>query len=138
MRRVRLHLKEEEKLNCVNSFYTSARSVVAFAGENAIVIVAGANMLLGKGELQRAQAALEKAKVVVCQLEVSPDTSLKALQMAQQNHGQFSTVCLFVSLSPSLSEALFWDWSSMKLSNRNISDRSIALLINMLSMFTKH
>ncbi|XP_036449524.1 ribokinase isoform X4 [Colossoma macropomum] len=64
----------------------AASIIVNDAGENAIVIVAGANMLLGKEELQRAQAALKKAKVVVCQLEVSPDTSLKALQMAQQNH----------------------------------------------------
>ncbi|KAI4905076.1 hypothetical protein NFI96_002314, partial [Prochilodus magdalenae] len=64
----------------------AASIIVNDAGENAIVIVAGANMLLGKEELLRAHAALEKAKVVVCQLEVSPDTSLKALQMAQQNH----------------------------------------------------
>lgn len=60
----------------------------ALAGENAIVIVAGANMLLGNDELQKALPAIRHAKVLVCQLEISPQTSLQALHMAQQNKGQ--------------------------------------------------
>uniref|UniRef100_A0A4W4EJP9 Ribokinase n=1 Tax=Electrophorus electricus TaxID=8005 RepID=A0A4W4EJP9_ELEEL len=63
-----------------------ASITVNTAGQNAIVIVAGANMLLGEEELQRAQGALGKAKVLVCQLEVSPDTSLQALRIARKNH----------------------------------------------------
>ncbi|RXN16355.1 ribokinase isoform X1 [Labeo rohita] len=55
-------------------------------GENAIVIVAGANMLLGQEELQRALTVIVNAKVLVCQLEIDPDTSLQALRMAQENH----------------------------------------------------
>ncbi|XP_062862842.1 ribokinase isoform X2 [Trichomycterus rosablanca] len=62
-----------------------ASIIVNDAGENAIVIVAGANMLLGENELQRAHSALVKAKVLVCQLEVSPQTSLQALRMARQS-----------------------------------------------------
>ena len=58
------------------------------AGENAIVIVAGANMLLGGEELQKALPAIRHAKVLVCQLEISPKTSLEALRMAQENKGQ--------------------------------------------------
>lgn len=58
------------------------------AGENAIVIVAGANMLLGSEELQKALPAISHAKVLVCQLEISPQTSLEALRMAQENKGQ--------------------------------------------------
>lgn len=59
-----------------------------WAGENAIVIVAGANMLLGEEELQQALPAIRKAKVLVCQLEISSQTSLQALQMAHDNKGQ--------------------------------------------------
>ncbi|XP_010772975.1 ribokinase isoform X1 [Notothenia coriiceps] len=56
--------------------------------DNAIVIVAGANMLLGSEELHRALPAISHAKVLVCQLEISPQTSLQALRMAQENKGQ--------------------------------------------------
>lgn len=58
------------------------------AGDNAIVIVAGANMLLGSEELKRALPAISHSKVLVCQLEISPQTSLEALRMAQENKGQ--------------------------------------------------
>ncbi|XP_041669450.1 ribokinase isoform X2 [Cheilinus undulatus] len=63
----------------------AASIIVNSAGENAIVIVAGSNMLLGSEELQRALPAIRQAKVLVCQLEVNPQTSLQALQMAQEN-----------------------------------------------------
>ncbi|XP_030642156.1 ribokinase [Chanos chanos] len=64
----------------------AASIIVNDAGENAIVIVAGANMLLGDEDLQHAWPVLSRAKVLVCQLEISPDTSLQALRMAQQRH----------------------------------------------------
>ncbi|KAG7510569.1 ribokinase isoform X1 [Solea senegalensis] len=63
----------------------AASIIVNDAGENVIVIVAGANMLLGSEELQKALPAITHAKVLVCQLEVSPQTSLLALRMAQEN-----------------------------------------------------
>ncbi|XP_030299275.1 ribokinase isoform X2 [Sparus aurata] len=63
----------------------AASIIVNSAGENAIVIVAGANMLLGSAELQEALPAISHAKVLVCQLEISPQTSLQALRMAQEN-----------------------------------------------------
>ncbi|KAM9341012.1 ribokinase [Symphorus nematophorus] len=63
----------------------AASIIVNDAGENAIVIVAGANMLLGSDELQEALPAIRHAKVLVCQLEISPQTSLEALRMAQEN-----------------------------------------------------
>ncbi|XP_013865468.1 ribokinase [Austrofundulus limnaeus] len=65
---------------------TGAASItVNDAGENAIVIVAGANMLLGSEELQQALPAIRKAKVLVCQLEINPQISFQALQMARDN-----------------------------------------------------
>ncbi|XP_069392531.1 ribokinase isoform X2 [Paralichthys olivaceus] len=63
----------------------AASIIVNDAGENVIVIVAGANMLLGSQELQDALPAISHAKVLVCQLEISPQTSLSALCMAQEN-----------------------------------------------------
>lgn len=58
-----------------------------FAGENAIVIVAGANMLLSCDELRDVCPAVARAKVLVCQLEISPETSLQALRMAHDHKG---------------------------------------------------
>lgn len=62
----------------------AASIIVNDAGENAIVIVAGANMQLNTEDLQDMQPSLSQAKVLVCQLEISPQTSLKALCMAQE------------------------------------------------------
>ncbi|XP_026164440.1 ribokinase isoform X2 [Mastacembelus armatus] len=68
-----------------NSATGAASIIVNDAGENAIVIVAGANMLLGSEELHKALPAIRHTKVLVCQLEISPQTSLQALRMAQEN-----------------------------------------------------
>ncbi|TMS21655.1 Ribokinase [Larimichthys crocea] len=71
-----------------SSAATGAASIIVNdAGENAIVIVAGANLLLGSEELQKALPAISRGKVLVCQLEISPQTSLQALRMAQENKG---------------------------------------------------
>lgn len=63
-----------------------------WTGENAIVIVAGANMLLSSEELQNVLPAISCTKVLVCQLEISPKTSLQALRMAQENKGEWVLV----------------------------------------------
>lgn len=62
-----------------------ATIIVNDAGENAIVIVAGANLLLGDEELRKALPAISRAKVLVCQLEINAQASLQALRMAQEN-----------------------------------------------------
>ncbi|CAI8004815.1 Ribokinase [Geodia barretti] len=54
-------------------------------GENCIVIVSGANMTLSPADVQAAAHLIRGSKVVVCQLEVPPDTSLEALRLAKQN-----------------------------------------------------
>ncbi|KAK7904513.1 hypothetical protein WMY93_017120 [Mugilogobius chulae] len=63
----------------------AASIIVNDAGENAIVIVAGANMLLNTEDLKHMQPSLICAKVLVCQLEISAQTSLKALCMARES-----------------------------------------------------
>ncbi|XP_042645203.1 ribokinase isoform X2 [Tyto alba] len=52
-------------------------------GQNVIVIVPGANLLLNVEDLKRASDVICKAKVVVCQLEITPAVSLEALKMAR-------------------------------------------------------
>lgn len=46
-------------------------------------------MLLGEQELERARSALVKAKVLLCQLEISSHITLQALRMARQSNGQW-------------------------------------------------
>uniref|UniRef100_A0A8C8F9I8 Ribokinase n=1 Tax=Oncorhynchus tshawytscha TaxID=74940 RepID=A0A8C8F9I8_ONCTS len=69
-----------------SSFYWATSSCVTSAGEIAIVIVAGTNLLVGGKDLWWALSARMHAKVLVCQLEVSPHTSLQALLLAQENN----------------------------------------------------
>ncbi|XP_038607428.1 ribokinase [Tachyglossus aculeatus] len=63
---------------------TGAASIlVDNEGQNVIVIVAGANMLLNFEDLKKATGIISKAKVMICQLEIAPITSLEALKMAR-------------------------------------------------------
>lgn len=65
---------------------TGAASIIVNAeGQNAIVIVAGANLLLNPKDLTKASAAICGARVMVCQLEISPAVSLQALKMAHKS-----------------------------------------------------
>ncbi|CAI5770814.1 ribokinase isoform X1 [Podarcis lilfordi] len=60
----------------------AASIIVNKEGENFIVIVAGANLLLNSDDLKRAAHVISNAKVMVCQLEITPAISLEALKMA--------------------------------------------------------
>lgn len=53
------------------------------AGNNAIVIVTGANDLLTEDEINEARPAMAAAGVVVCQLEIPVETTQKALRAAR-------------------------------------------------------
>ncbi|XP_007665247.3 ribokinase [Ornithorhynchus anatinus] len=61
----------------------TASILVNNEGQNVIVIVAGANLLLDFQDLKKAADVISKAKVMVCQLEIAPATSLEALKMAR-------------------------------------------------------
>ncbi|KAI5125233.1 ribokinase isoform X2 [Manis pentadactyla] len=63
----------------------TASIIVNSEGQNIIVIVAGANLLLNTQDLREAASAIGRAKVMICQLEVTPTTSLEALTMAHSN-----------------------------------------------------
>ncbi|XP_074845914.1 ribokinase isoform X2 [Carettochelys insculpta] len=65
---------------------TGAASIIVNGeGQNVIVIVAGANLLLDSEDLKRAADAICKAKVIICQLEITPAISLEALKMAHSS-----------------------------------------------------
>ncbi len=53
-------------------------------GDNSIVIVAGANDLLTADEIENARSCIASADVLVCQLEIPLEVSLKALSVAKE------------------------------------------------------
>lgn len=63
----------------------TASIIVNNEGQNIIVIVAGANLLLNTEDLKKAAKTISRAKVMICQLEITPETSLEALMMAHSN-----------------------------------------------------
>jgi ribokinase len=52
-------------------------------GENAIVIVTGANARMAAADIERAREAIAAADVLVCQLEIPHDATLAALRIAR-------------------------------------------------------
>ncbi|XP_060042767.1 ribokinase isoform X2 [Erinaceus europaeus] len=63
----------------------TASIIVNNEGQNIIVIVAGANLLLNTEDLRGAVSVISRARVMLCQLEISPATSLGALAMARSS-----------------------------------------------------
>ncbi|XP_023566870.1 ribokinase isoform X3 [Octodon degus] len=63
----------------------AASIIVNNEGHNIIVIVAGANLLLNTEDLKEAARVISRAKVMICQLEITPATSLEALTMAHNS-----------------------------------------------------
>ncbi|KAI0219595.1 Ribokinase [Lamellibrachia satsuma] len=53
------------------------------SGKNTIVIVSGANLLLNEASISRAESVIKAAKVMICQLEISPKVTLEALKLAK-------------------------------------------------------
>ncbi|NXW74077.1 RBSK Ribokinase, partial [Hirundo rustica] len=77
----------------------TASIIVNSEGQNVIVIVPGANLLLNFEDLKRASDVICKAKVVVCQLEITPAVSLEALKM-----GHASGVKTLFNPAPALAD----------------------------------
>ena len=58
------------------------------------MIVSGANLSLQPTDVSRAEQLFSKAAVVVCQLEVPPETSLAALIAGRKHGGVCVSVCV--------------------------------------------
>ncbi|XP_052275233.1 ribokinase-like isoform X2 [Dreissena polymorpha] len=54
-------------------------------GQNSVVIVPGANLLLSEADLEAAEEVISKSKVIICQLEIDPKVTLSALKMARKH-----------------------------------------------------
>lgn len=54
------------------------------AGDNAIIIVTGANELLGEAEIEQARPVIAAADVLICQLEIPLGPTLAALRIARE------------------------------------------------------
>lgn len=61
---------------------------MTFLGQNSIVIVPGANLLLSTSDLDTAEDVISRSKVIVCQLEIDPKVTLAALKMAKKHDGR--------------------------------------------------
>lgn len=72
-----------------------AQITVADSGENQIVIVPGANSRLEESDIttKNVKELIANAKVVVAQLETSPDVALAALSLCSNVH-YYQTVCV--------------------------------------------
>src|SRR5213593_227228 len=53
-------------------------------GDNAIIIVTGANDLLSEADVEQARPAIRAASALFCQLEIPPEISLAALRIARE------------------------------------------------------
>ncbi|MES2068713.1 MAG: ribokinase [Pseudomonadota bacterium] len=60
--------------------------IVTDAGDNSIVLAAGANASLSAADVEAAQSAISSAQLLVCQLETPLATVTRAIQLARQ-HG---------------------------------------------------
>lgn len=63
----------------------AASIVVDAAGENCIVIVAGANLKMTPSDVEQAEGVIQGASVLVCQGEITPAATLAALRLAQKH-----------------------------------------------------
>ncbi len=61
-------------------------------GRNLLVAVPGANLTLAPADVERAAGAIRSADVLVCQLEVPLETTLRALQIAREGGARRDSV----------------------------------------------
>ncbi|XP_066474756.1 ribokinase isoform X2 [Tiliqua scincoides] len=73
---------ENFKKNGIPIEFVGQAEDAATGAASIIVNGEGANLLLDIGDLKRAAHVITRAKVMVCQLEVTPSVSLEALKMA--------------------------------------------------------
>lgn len=75
--------------SCFESLRRPLSLYFYFPGQNAIVIVSGANLKLTETDVQRSEGLISSARVVVCQLEIKPDVTITALKLAKKHNGNF-------------------------------------------------
>ncbi|CAF2106016.1 unnamed protein product [Rotaria magnacalcarata] len=53
-------------------------------GQNSIIVILGANLLLNEDDIQKAEDIIRQSKVVVCQLEIRLETVIKTFEIAKK------------------------------------------------------
>nr|XP_021145162.1 ribokinase isoform X6 [Columba livia] len=101
----------------------TASIIVNSEGQNVIVIVPGANLLLNSEDLKRASDVICNAKVVVCQLEITPAVSLEALKMAHASGGSWRQFYGSTGLLPGLLSQVTHGGNDQEVELRCISER---------------
>ncbi|MBC7809517.1 MAG: ribokinase [Burkholderiales bacterium] len=61
-------------------------------GQNAIIVIMGANFGLTPAEVRNARPAIWAADVVMCQLEIPIESSLEAFRVAKERHDPITTI----------------------------------------------
>ena len=61
--------------------------LICSAGQNSIIIVSGANLLLSEKDVMDAEPVIKGCRVLLCQLEISSSTTLAALKLAKKHNG---------------------------------------------------
>ena len=95
-------LSLEEKDYGLNVIFNQPLLIASFvlglvSGQNAIIIVSGANLRLDESDVAQAEELLATSKVLVCQLEIRPETTLAALTLAKKHKGLCLPFCVFYS-----------------------------------------
>ncbi|KAJ8308715.1 hypothetical protein KUTeg_013589 [Tegillarca granosa] len=68
------------------AFTGAAPIAVNDEGQNSIIVILGANLLLSVEDINAAESLISSSKVVVCQLEIKPETTLAALKLAKKHN----------------------------------------------------
>jgi len=66
------------------------------SGENSIVIVAGANLLITEQDILNAETMIASSKVLICQFEISKTITLFALELAHKLGGIYAVFYMSV------------------------------------------
>ena len=64
------------------------------SGENSIVIVAGANLLLSERDILSAETLIASSRVLICQLEICKSITFAALALARKHGGVCMLLCV--------------------------------------------
>ncbi|XP_045163460.2 ribokinase-like [Mercenaria mercenaria] len=88
------HIKNFKEFGiCTDYVYTTTEASTGAApicvnesGQNSIVIIPGANLLLDEADLATAEKIISKSKVMLCQLEINPKITMEALKIGRR-HG---------------------------------------------------
>ena len=80
-----------------------------YTGENSIVIISGANLLLTEDDVKAAKDIITSASVLICQLEIKPEVTQTALSIAKKAGGTFVLKILKIYWTQSaIIACLFW------------------------------